>query len=109
MNICGVITLERGILLNFFTLFICVVCGLSRPVTKCHGSGVLNMYVKGAACDILDESFLLWGGRTMTATGENRLQPHAALKKDQQVKQKIKVSVYKRAAHEQRIQSDKNT
>ena len=65
---------------------------------KCHGSGVLDMYVKGATCDILDEGFLLWGGRTMTAAGESSLQPHAPLKKDEQVKQKIKVSVYKRAA-----------
>ena len=32
-NVCGVIVLERGILLHFFRLFICVVCGSSRPVT----------------------------------------------------------------------------
>ena len=67
------------------------------------------MYVKGATCDILDESFLLWGGKTMTAAGARCLQPHAPVKKDKRVKQKIKVSVYKRAAHEQSIQSDKNT
>ena len=32
-NVCGVIILERGILLHFFCMFVSVVCGLSRSVT----------------------------------------------------------------------------
>ena len=35
-NVCGVIFLERGILLHFFRLFICVVCGSSQSVTNRH-------------------------------------------------------------------------
>ena len=35
-NVCRVIILERGILLHFFSLSICVSCGSSRSVTNRH-------------------------------------------------------------------------
>ena len=35
-NVCGIITLERGILLHFFHLFDCVVCRSSQPFTNHH-------------------------------------------------------------------------
>ena len=36
MNICGVIILEQGILIQFFHLYICVICQSSLSVTNCH-------------------------------------------------------------------------